>query len=98
MPIVVWGFSPNGKVPKFKWDDFDQRKLSNGSQGSNFAKQKSSFSARPLAHRSAFQARVNKMMSGQFHKNSSFCFIKAVKNNGPSSAKNSENSKSIFTD
>jgi hypothetical protein len=30
-PIVVWGFS------KFKKDDFDQRKLFNGSQGPNFA-------------------------------------------------------------
>jgi hypothetical protein len=37
-----------------------------------FAKQKFTFSARPLAQRSAFQAQVNKMMPGQLHKNSSF--------------------------
>ena len=37
-----------------------------------FSTQKFTFSARPLAQRSAFQAQVNKMMPGQLHKNSSF--------------------------
>jgi hypothetical protein len=58
-----------------------------------FPTQKFTFSARPLAHRSAWQSEGKYKCRANFTRIRLFCFIKAVKNNEPGSVKNSRDFK-----